>query len=346
MPRRIRSLLQSLSHEVTAHVANAETIAGQTNLLALNATIEAARAGEAGRGFSVVAQEVKNLARLAKTSASSFRDEVLAYLHHGSVIADELARDMESGRLADLAQSIADTLARTLYDRSIDIRMLATDYCVSEALMLDHASERAEARALNRLRALLRCSPYFLNAFVVDVDGDVAVCAHDNAAVRGVNFKGYPQYQRVMAAPPQTEWMTDEVWQNPWSNDRKVLVYVAPVRVDGVTIGACYLEYDFEGQVADIVKVVNRTASNAIASIIDSTGRVVATTGRYQYHERYPHRIDGIGTSEFMDGLTIAHAAVQTEHGISGLDLRCVIEEHVATEEDIAQALLGRTRAG
>lgn len=62
--------LQDTSSQIEKIVQLVKEIAEQTNLLALNASIESARAGEHGRGFAIVAQEVKNLAVQTKLSVS------------------------------------------------------------------------------------------------------------------------------------------------------------------------------------------------------------------------------------------------------------------------------------
>ncbi|HJR50806.1 MAG TPA: methyl-accepting chemotaxis protein, partial [Gemmatimonadales bacterium] len=72
--------LAAASAEIEKFITQTKAIAKQTHMLALNASIEAARAGEEGKGFSVVAEEVRKLAGQAAQAATSTSDTVQAVL--------------------------------------------------------------------------------------------------------------------------------------------------------------------------------------------------------------------------------------------------------------------------
>lgn len=105
--------LDDAASQIASFVHTIETIAKQTSLLALNATIEAARAGVAGRGFAIVASEVKALSGQTQKATDDIRARIERLEHHVRELRDNVN---EVGGFVEHGGGHAET-ARGLIDR-------------------------------------------------------------------------------------------------------------------------------------------------------------------------------------------------------------------------------------
>ena len=178
--RTERAIAELVDHagEIGAIVTVIADVTRQTNMLALNATIEAARAGEAGRGFAIVANEVKSLAGQTQAAADDIRRQVTAMQTFVGGVAATIGdisasvRDM-AGIAGEIDRSMAtqvgvvaaiDRAASAMSTGTADLRtgVETAAEATAESTELTVAMARSTDELAGRARMLAETTQHFL----------------------------------------------------------------------------------------------------------------------------------------------------------------------------------------
>ncbi|WP_243138083.1 methyl-accepting chemotaxis protein [Heliorestis acidaminivorans] len=244
-------------------VKTIDQITKKTNLLALNSAIEAARAGEAGRGFRVVADEIKKLADQS-FSSTKVSHELIENIQGK-------ANEVIAVRTADVAYDTIDKIDRNLFERNCDVQAWATFDKIKKCLQ-DECYDLSLTKVL--LRKIIDVYEVYYDLFVLNDQG-IVVSAGIHQDMVGQDMSKRKWFQETMRT--KDVYVTDLYYSE--SLKGYTVAYSCPIRDDqGKILGVFTTRFNWE-YIYDILDKA-RIGSTGDIFVVNSQGMVIASRDR------------------------------------------------------------------
>lgn len=349
MARKMQSIMDKVARDIRTYAHVNDKIAGNINLLALNATIEAARAGEAGRGFTVVASEVKQLAAQASENSTEFKEVVLGWMEKGRQLTDELVADLEGRCLIDMAHTLMQMLVRAIHERTLDARLWASDETLIQAL--EEKDAQAVQRAMQRLSYFSRFHPCYVNILLTDQSGKVIATSHPQkfSSVVGADVSQKSWFKQAQALRSGQDYAMGEINADSLHGNQPVMAISASVRkqgeVNSEALGGLHLLFDWAGESRRIIEeehtLTEEEKPRTRIFLLDSKQRITASTDRRGFLSAFALQAEGKKQHAYTDedGKIVAFSQARPYQELSGLGWFCVIEQDALSQEEIDSEL-------
>ncbi len=287
MPEQVLKQVEIAAAISRARISDIHGITRHCNILAMNAGIEAARAGEAGRGFGIIAGEVRSLSAAIASVASEMDNELSDAFKTLRRIGEKMSEQIRGQRLIDLALNAIEIMDRNLYERTCDVRWWATDAAIVDAAALAEPAELAHAGA--RLGVILRAYTVYLDLWLCDTNGRVVAHGRPDrfAGVVGQDVSRETWFRDAMSSKSGDDFAAANVSLCGALNNAPVATYAAAVREGGATNGRIRgvlgIHFDWGAQADAVVKGVRLSPDELARTrvlLLDAAGRVIAATDR------------------------------------------------------------------
>jgi Methyl-accepting chemotaxis protein (MCP) signalling domain len=277
-------LTNNIKATTTQKISGIQKVTGTLRMLALNAMIESARAGENGRGFSVVAAEVREIASGVGAIADQLQAELATQIDTLSSRTKMMANTAVGSRMVDLALNAVEIIDRNLYERTCDVRWWATDSAV-----VDCAANHTPAAvdyASRRLGVILNAYTVYLDLWLCDLNGKILANGRpDRYAVVGRDVSSEPWYIQASRLQSGDDYAAGDVSICRTLNGAEVATYVASIRANGESHGAplwiLAIHFDWAPQARTIVRGVRIEPAErdcTTVMLVDAQHRIIASS--------------------------------------------------------------------